>query len=307
MAGPYPRQRHQVLFILADVTPDFPINIWDLLLPQAELTFNLLRQATLDPSRSAWSYFHGPFNYDATPVGPLGWDIITHRKTGTINSWDFRGAVGWYVGVALQHYRCHTIGEKATHAVQISDTAEFRHHHLLQPEVTPMDRIFHGVKKLTCPLQDSPQITCNNQLFAINALQQTVQRWTMSNTYPRAQPPRATTLHPHARQHSILRPIRHPRKYRPPAPLPRVVIQKPPDIPIPPTPTTSTEEPIARRTRSLLPSMERAPPRVHNTIDTEPIARRTRSQTVNTASAITPAQAAQRRYPAKFLQSLSMP
>ena len=50
------------LSILAGVTPYFPRNIWDLLLPQAELTLNLLRQATLDPSQSAWSYFHGAFN-----------------------------------------------------------------------------------------------------------------------------------------------------------------------------------------------------------------------------------------------------
>ena len=50
-------------------------------------------------------------------------------------------------------------------------------------------------------------------------------------------------------------------------------------------------------------NIDRAPPRVHKKIDTAPIARRTRSQTANVASAITPAQAAQRRYPAKFLQS----
>ena len=36
--------------ILAGVAPDFPRNLWDLLLPQAELTLNLLRQATLDPT-----------------------------------------------------------------------------------------------------------------------------------------------------------------------------------------------------------------------------------------------------------------
>ena len=53
--------------------------------------------------------------------------------------------------------------------------------------------------------------------------------------------------------------------------------------------------------------MDRAPPRLHKKIDTEPIASRTRSQTTNTASAITPDQAALRRYPAKFVQSLAMP
>ena len=92
------------LSILAGVVPDFPRNLWDLLLPQAELTLNLLRKATLDPSQSAWSYFHDSLNYNATPISPLGCNIIAHRKTGTRNSWDLRSAAGWYVGVALQYY-----------------------------------------------------------------------------------------------------------------------------------------------------------------------------------------------------------
>ena len=49
------------LSILAGINPDSPRNLWDLLLPQTELTLNFLRQATLYPTRSAWSYFHGPF------------------------------------------------------------------------------------------------------------------------------------------------------------------------------------------------------------------------------------------------------
>ena len=143
---------------------------------------------TLHPSYSAWSYLHGAFNYDATPIVPLGCDIIAHRKKATRNSWDFRGAAGWYVGVALQHYRCHNIVDKSTHAVQISDTVEFRHQHLTQPEVRPMDRIVHGVNTLTCALKYAPQIACDNQLFAIHALQQAVQRWKTTTTDTRTQP-----------------------------------------------------------------------------------------------------------------------
>ena len=41
------------LSILAGVNPNFPKNRWDLLLPQAELTINLLRQAHANPSVSA--------------------------------------------------------------------------------------------------------------------------------------------------------------------------------------------------------------------------------------------------------------
>jgi hypothetical protein len=45
------------LSILAGVDKAFPPYLWDLLLPQAELTLNPLRQATLNPQISAWEYF----------------------------------------------------------------------------------------------------------------------------------------------------------------------------------------------------------------------------------------------------------
>ena len=110
------------LAILAGVAQDFPRNLWDLLLPQTELTLNFLRKATLDPSISAWSYFHGSFNCDATPIGPLSCNIIAHKKTGKRHSWDFRGADIWNVGVALQHYWCRTIVTKHTHKRPKSQT-----------------------------------------------------------------------------------------------------------------------------------------------------------------------------------------
>ena len=45
-----PTFKAHFLSILAGVAPDFPRNLWDLLLPQTELTLNMLRQATLDPT-----------------------------------------------------------------------------------------------------------------------------------------------------------------------------------------------------------------------------------------------------------------
>ena len=54
------------LGILAGVAPDYPRNLWDLLILQTELTLNLLRQAQLDHTKSVWEAFSGPLNYDAT-------------------------------------------------------------------------------------------------------------------------------------------------------------------------------------------------------------------------------------------------
>ena len=70
------------LTILAGVAPDFPRHLWDLLLPQTEMTLNLLRQATANPAISAWEYFNGNFNYNVTPLGPLRISVIFHTKKG---------------------------------------------------------------------------------------------------------------------------------------------------------------------------------------------------------------------------------
>ena len=74
--------------ILAGVASNFPYHLWDILLLQAKLTLNLLLQAANNLKLSAWAYFNGTFNYDATPLGPLGCKIVIHLKTGVRHLWD---------------------------------------------------------------------------------------------------------------------------------------------------------------------------------------------------------------------------
>ena len=173
-----------------------------------------------------------------------------------------------------------------------------------------MDRIFHGVNTLTCALHEDPNIACDNQLFAIKALRQAIQRWSKITLPVRPNPHRTTLPHMRTRQRSTLRPMRRPHEYRPPEAPPRVSIPKPnaSPIPTPLTSSTSQYEAVARRTSSRFPrTVDQPPPRVNKTPDTAPIARRTRSQTAAMAIVVTPYQAAQRRYPDKFLQSMAMP
>jgi hypothetical protein len=68
------------LVILADIDAAFPPYVWDLLLPQAELTLNLLQQATLNPGISVWDIFQAPFNFNKTPLGPVGCSVLIHAK-----------------------------------------------------------------------------------------------------------------------------------------------------------------------------------------------------------------------------------
>ena len=68
------------LEIIAGVAPDYPHNLWDLIIPQTELTLNLLRQAWIDHTISAWESFAGPLNYNAMPLDQLGCEVISHKK-----------------------------------------------------------------------------------------------------------------------------------------------------------------------------------------------------------------------------------
>ena len=123
--------------------------------------------------------------------------------------------------------RCHTIVAKSYRAAQVSDTVEFRHHNLTQATVTLMDRIVYGVDTLTCALHEAPTIACDNQLAAIQALHQAIQRWAKP-TLTVDKKPQVTTPRPtRTQQRSILRPICSPNKCQPQDLLSRVVVQKP--------------------------------------------------------------------------------
>ena len=94
---------------LATVDPDFPLGEWDRLIAQGNLTLNLLRGARANPKQSAWAYIHGTFNFLATPLAPPGTRTIAHIKPTVRGTWELNGESGWYVGPALDHYRCVTV------------------------------------------------------------------------------------------------------------------------------------------------------------------------------------------------------
>eukprot|EP00804_Cyclotella_cryptica_P000193 CCRYP_016175-RA/>CCRYP_016175-RA protein AED:0.26 eAED:0.26 QI:0/0/0/0.6/0.75/0.8/5/0/1027 len=122
------------LSVLAGVSNSFPNYLWDKLLPQTQLTLNLLRQSSVTPSLSAWEYFNNtPFNFDATHLGPCGCPVLIHNKPSKCSSWAFRGRDGFNIGPSLSHYRCFQVIDAETKAIVISDTVEFRHTYLSPP------------------------------------------------------------------------------------------------------------------------------------------------------------------------------
>jgi hypothetical protein len=57
---------------ISSVDPAFPLHLCDRLLPQAEITLNLLRTSRLHPQLSASAHFHGLVDYNKTAFAPPG-------------------------------------------------------------------------------------------------------------------------------------------------------------------------------------------------------------------------------------------
>ena len=110
---------------LCTCDPKFPVNEWDRLLPQAVITLNLVRSSRRNPSLSAHAAIFGSFNFQATPMAPPGTRVIIHLKPAQRASFGAHGLDGWYIGPALDHYRCYTCFVPSTNAERHPDTVEF--------------------------------------------------------------------------------------------------------------------------------------------------------------------------------------
>ena len=86
---------------LCTVDKDFPLLLWDAILPQTEMTLNLMRGSRVDPHISAWEQLHGKYNFDAHPIAPLGMHIILHEKPHQRGSWSPHGVEGFYLASTI--------------------------------------------------------------------------------------------------------------------------------------------------------------------------------------------------------------
>ena len=91
---------------LASVDPKFPINEWHRLLPQAEITLNLLQSSRLNPRLSAYAYLNEKYEFTRHPMAPPVTKVVVHSKPHKRQTWGYHGEDGFYVGPSLEHYRC---------------------------------------------------------------------------------------------------------------------------------------------------------------------------------------------------------
>ena len=79
---------------LAIVNKKIPVHLCCRFLPHCLLTSKLLRPSRINPKLSAYAQLHGAFNFNRTPLAPLGTKMIIHDKSAIRGSWATRGYEG---------------------------------------------------------------------------------------------------------------------------------------------------------------------------------------------------------------------
>lgn len=275
---------------LATTHPDFPLSLWDYLIEQSNITINLLRGSRMNPKLSAYAQIFGPFDFNKNPLAPPGTHVLAHEKPTNRKTWDPKGQDGWYVGPAMESYRCYKVWIWQTRGIRTVDTLSWFPHNLTMPSASALD-ILHAATQdilsaLTSPHLNSPLsplTTVQSQTLqeAITIFQTSLSPPTLPSPDPQKQVhfdptfvhPRKTTLRSHAQ------PLRVPpaTTHQSPASVLRVPTFTPPPLlppnpivahpPTNPTPAPSTVEPLPGQspdstviTAQVLPTQPVPPP-----------------------------------------------
>ena len=204
--------KSHIIASLAGAAENFPLKHWDQLLPQQELTLNLLLPWGPDPSKSAYEGLHGaPYDFAAHPFGPMGCEVMTFvpksLRTATLpgaaapipSTFGQKAVRGWYIGARLDGYRMHTVLVKD--ALRISAQLSWYPAALTAPTTTTeaISAAIHDLRSLLSREED-PQVLLDARV-ALNQLHRSLPAGGLEPpplvalTSP-SDPSSAITLHP---------------------------------------------------------------------------------------------------------------
>ena len=133
---------------LCSLDPDCPLGLWDRFLPQAELTLNMLRGSRINPKLSAYEAIYGGYDFNRTPIAPPGTRVLVHDKPSMRESWAPHASRGWYVGPALESYRCFRVWMEDTRAERVADTVKWLPRAHRMPEAGPAERVLAALQDI---------------------------------------------------------------------------------------------------------------------------------------------------------------
>jgi hypothetical protein len=85
----------------------------------------MLRTSRINPKLSAATHIYGQYDFNRSPMAPPGTRIIAHETPNRRRTWAPHGQYGWYIGPALEHYRCYTVYITKTKGERVVEIVDF--------------------------------------------------------------------------------------------------------------------------------------------------------------------------------------
>ena len=127
--------KNNFIAMLFGLEPRFLIQLWDRLVDQTNLTLNPLRQARSNPRMAAPTMINGPFDFNQTPINPLGTKCLVHEKPVVRGTWAPHTIDDWYIDPERKHYICYSVYIPSTRGTKTSEAAWVFPDHLAIPKV----------------------------------------------------------------------------------------------------------------------------------------------------------------------------
>jgi hypothetical protein len=134
---------------LCSTDKSFPMHLWHRLLPQAVITLNMLRTSRINPKLSAATHIYGQYDFNRAPMAPPGTRIIAHETPNRRRTWAPHGQYGWYIGPALEHYRCYTVYVTKTRGERVAETVDSPPEKFMLPFSSAQDLATQAAAELT--------------------------------------------------------------------------------------------------------------------------------------------------------------
>jgi len=159
---------------LATVHYDCPLQLWDQFLEQAQDTLNLMRMSRRNNKISAYEELDGKFDFNKTPLAPIGTKALVYVDPTARTSWAPHGMDAWYTGGAKQHYRCLRFFTPDTKGYRITDTYKLYPTHSQLPTISEEDTTLAAAADILQVLKNTATIsaTAEQKLRHLRAIQQ---------------------------------------------------------------------------------------------------------------------------------------
>ena len=154
--------KYLTVLSLKTVDPTCPLRLWCDFVPQVQNTLNMLRTSRRNINISAYEDMEGVFNWNKTPLAPLGSKSVVYAEPSKRPSWEPHARDAFYIGRASLHYSLNKCYMCDTHGITTS-VGEIYPAHCRAPSIFEADLTINAAADLIKSMQGTVPATATKK------------------------------------------------------------------------------------------------------------------------------------------------